>query len=258
MFGILRYLLLSPDEAEGGGASDGTENTGASAETENTGSGQDPRPSSGGSDQAQREKTFRSGMARGVAKTLRDLGFDTSDLDEARDHLDTLRARTESAQAPEEIQDLRRSAAKLERDLVDRDKQIQALTVRADVARKLAIQKAAVELGIGTGKQADAFVRLYGDRFALSADGDLEALTMAGDGEPVPGIVEVPDLIRELAEESPFLVARSSAAGAGSRRGAVGSGPTEADAQREQSKALWGQSDRRMSAMERRQKAVSK
>ena len=266
MYDTLTRLLLAPDAADGGAASDGasagssagTENTGSPAGAENTGSGQQSRPTSGADDVAQRERVFRSGMARGVAKTLRDLGLDTDDLEEARALLDSMRTATDDSQgqrrepatdgrgggadvdAAAKLAEMRAASARLERDLQRRERELESLRARADVARQLAIQHAAISAGVGAGRQAEAFVRLYGDRFSLDDRGELQALVPGSDGEPVPGIVDVADLVAELAQDAPFLLARSTAAGAGSRQAPTGASPTEADAAAERSKKLWG------------------
>ena len=238
----------------GGGSPDGAKNTGASDGTENTGLGQGQRPSSA-DQRAQSEHTFRQGMARGVAKTLKDLGLDTDDLAEAREIISTLRDSTQSQKSDPNsdtrLADLRATSLKLERELKARDEQIKTLSAQADVARKLAIQQAAASAGVGHGAQAEAFVRLHGDRFTLGSDGEIQALITGLDGEMVPGVVPVSDLIAELLESSPFLRARGAAAGAGSSRSPVTVGQTKEEIAAAESRKLWGRTERAGSPLDR-------
>jgi hypothetical protein len=234
--------------------SDGTQNTGTSDGTQNTGSGQPGQPQSA-PDQAQIDRSFRVGQARGITRTLRDLGFDTEDLAEAKAAIEALRSATpDPARAPEtdaKLADLRRSHAKLERDLASKDAQIKALAARADVARQLAIQAAAVDAGVGSGRQAAAFARLYGDRFDLDPDGRVVSLTRASDGEMVQDLVPIADTVAACLAESPFLLAARAVAGSGSTKGPSDASQTDSERKSAESRRLWGTDKRTESPIDR-------
>jgi len=242
MSSIINRLLLSPD-GDGGGTPDGAENAGSPDGAENTGHGQSPQPSSADIDAERINKSHRAGMAKGVTKTLRELGFDTADLSEAREALEALRNPTppqSSDDSEAKLREIRQAHAKLERELEARQAEIKALAARADVARRLAIQSAAVEAGVGAGKQAEAFVRIYGDRFDLGENDSLQAVITGSDGEPIAGVVDPSDLIAQMLEESPFLRAPSSAAGAGSGKRPTNGATSEDDEAKRRSQKLWG------------------
>lgn len=212
--------------------SDETKNTGSSDGTENTGSGQAAQPEQ--SEQRfilERQKAFNAGQGRGISRALEELGFNTSDLAAARAELDALRkgapkaAHSEQTVPPEIIGKL----ALLEREQAAWHAERDVLSKRADVARRLAIQQAAIERGVGPGKQAEMFLGAYGDRFRISQDGSLVTVSKTADGHEIEGIDPVESVIASAIAEAPFLRAPERKPGGGSQQGAALPPPPASD-----------------------------
>lgn len=208
------------------GSSDATLNTGSPAAAENTGSGQAPQPAaSGGAQQDDRQYWINVGMARGTEKTLKKLGLG-DDLIDAVEAITNLRQPkgkpgekpaqpTGQAGAPAvddvsqhpKYQELLSRAAELEDKYGKLDKQIATLKVQADEARTEKLKAAALQRGVGAGRQLDAFVTMYGNRVAWGPNRELVVTGVLPDGSVGVLPKKLEEFLDEALAESRFLLA---------------------------------------------------
>jgi hypothetical protein len=160
---------------------------------------------------------FSKGYGTGIAKGRREgeravleaLGYSS---------VEEIRAEIEARQSAEEGKATAAEAAlrKLQRDYEQRSREVETLARLADEARLDRLRAAALERGVGRGRQLDAFVAMYGERVRWGSDRALEVVRREG-GETVPTGEALDQWIDAAIAESPFLAPPRGTTGGGSR-----------------------------------------
>ena len=150
-------------------------------------------------------KGRKEGATKREVEILAALGYES--LDEAI-------AAQQARQTEEERQahQARSEIARLQRETKQRDEEIQRLRTMADQARLDRLRHAALEKGVGRGKQLEAFVAMHGHSVQWSEDLDLEVVN--GDA-PTGETLE--EWLEAVIADAPFLTAGKSKPGAGSK-----------------------------------------
>jgi hypothetical protein len=181
-------------------------------------------------------------MARGTEKTLKKLGLG-DDLIDAVDAITKMRQpagdkpkgkdQTQQAQAgtpdPDvsahpKYQELLGRFAEFEDKYGKLEKQVTTLRAQADEARVEKLKAAALQKGVGAGRQLDAFVRMYGDRVTWGPNRELVVTGALPDGSVGVLPKKLDEFLDEAIVESRFLLAPG-----GASQGQVSKpGPTQA------------------------------
>jgi hypothetical protein len=236
------------------GSTDGSQNTGSPAAAQNTGSGLAPQPgTSGGAPQDDRQHWIDLGMSLGIERALKKLELGDR-LEDAQRAVTALRQPKgkpgekpaqptgqagASAAEPDvsthpKYQELLSKAADLEDKYGKLDKQISALKAQADEARTEKLKAAALMRGVGSGRQLDAFVQMYGNRVAWGPNRELVVTGVLPDGSIGVLPKKLDEFLDEALAESRFLLApTASQPGQVSRPGPTQS-PTDAAKTEEQ------------------------
>ncbi len=158
-------------------------------------------------------KGYGSGIAKGrregAAQILETLGF--SSVEEIRAAIET-RQTEDSGKAAEG----ERRVRQLERDLAMRQTEIERLARLADEARLDRLRATALARGVGSGRQLDAFVSMYGSRVRWGSDRELEVVEGSGK-DAAPTGQALADWVDAAIAESPFLRPPRGVGGSGSQ-----------------------------------------
>lgn len=158
------------------------------------------------------DRGYGSGIAKGrnegARGILESMGY--SSVEEAVADRDAREAE-EAKRTGQAAVELKR----LQRELQQRDAHIKQLSTMADQARLDRLRAAALEHGIGTGKQLEAFVAMHGTCVQWGADQSLEVVTHDA-GDAVPTGQSMGEWIDAIIADAPFLTAPKGTPGAGS------------------------------------------
>ena len=213
-----------PDQAQPG-SSDATLNTGSTAGSQITGSGQAPQPAASGGAQDDRQHWIDLGMSLGTERALKKLGLGDR-LEDAQQAITALRqpkgkagekpaqqgqagssaAEPDVSQHPK-YQELLGRFADFEDKYGKLEKQVTTLRAQADEARTEKLKARALMKGVGSGRQLDAFVTMYGDRVAWGPNRELVVTGVLPDGSVGVLPKKLDEFLDEALAESRFLLA---------------------------------------------------